>query len=63
MTEISQQEKNDQALRRGSSGSNSNSDEVQGESSKSRESKHMAESSSKDPSALFMVSNTQDSAL
>ncbi|KAM8745232.1 phospholipid-transporting ATPase ABCA1 isoform 2-T2 [Acanthopagrus schlegelii] len=42
----------------------SSNGEVQGESSKSSGSKHRAESSSKDPSALFIVdSNTQDSAL
>lgn len=51
-------------IRRGSSGSSSSSSgEVQGESSRFRESKHLVESSGKDPSALFMVSNTQDSTL
>lgn len=53
-----------QPSRRGSSGSNSSNAGVQGESSKSSGSKPRAESSSKDPSALFIVdSNTQDSAL
>lgn len=53
-----------QPSRRGSSGSNSSNAGVHGESSKSSGSKHTAESSSKNPTALFIVdSNTQDSAL
>uniref|UniRef100_A0A3Q3W3E5 P-type phospholipid transporter n=1 Tax=Mola mola TaxID=94237 RepID=A0A3Q3W3E5_MOLML len=62
MTRIAQPEKTDQMDQRGSCGSNSSNGEGQGESSNSRGSKHMAEVSSKDPSALFIVSsNTQDS--
>ncbi|XP_038571463.1 phospholipid-transporting ATPase ABCA1 isoform X1 [Micropterus salmoides] len=64
MTQIPQPEETHQASRRVSSGSNSSNGGVRGESSKSSGSKHRAESSSKSPSALFMVdSNTQDSAL
>ncbi|TMS20282.1 ATP-binding cassette sub-family A member 1 [Larimichthys crocea] len=50
MTRMPQPEETNQVSRRGSSGSNSSSGEVQGESSK-----HKAGSSSKHPSALFMV--------
>ncbi|KAL7396790.1 hypothetical protein ABVT39_011869 [Epinephelus coioides] len=65
MTRIPQrEEKAQRKSRRGSSGSDSSNGGVQGESSKSSGSKHKAESSSKSPSALFIVdSNTQDSAL
>ncbi|XP_070764458.1 phospholipid-transporting ATPase ABCA1 [Enoplosus armatus] len=64
MTRIRQPEETLQTSRRGSSGSNGSNTGAQGESSKSSGSKHRAESSSKNPSALFMVdSNTQDSAL
>ncbi|XP_056234951.1 phospholipid-transporting ATPase ABCA1 isoform X2 [Seriola aureovittata] len=53
-----------QMSRKGSSGSNSSNGGAQGESSKSSRSKHRGDSSSKNPSALFIVSsNTQDSAL
>uniref|UniRef100_A0A3Q3LEW5 P-type phospholipid transporter n=1 Tax=Mastacembelus armatus TaxID=205130 RepID=A0A3Q3LEW5_9TELE len=53
-----------QTSRRVCSSPNSGNGDVQGESSKSTESKHKAESSRKDPSALFIVSSsTQDSAL
>lgn len=54
-----------QAQKMGSSGSNSSSgSNIQGESSKSHGSKRKAENSSKDPSALFIVSNSsQDSSL
>uniref|UniRef100_UPI0037E9C7B4 phospholipid-transporting ATPase ABCA1 n=1 Tax=Semicossyphus pulcher TaxID=241346 RepID=UPI0037E9C7B4 len=53
-----------QTSRRGSAESNSSDGDVLGQSSKSRRSKHRAESSSKDPSALFIVDgNTQDSSL
>ncbi|KAG8003116.1 ATP-binding cassette sub-family A member 1 [Nibea albiflora] len=59
MTRMPQTEETNPVSRRSSSGSNSSSGEVQGESSK-----HKAGSSSKHPSALFMVgSNTQDSTL
>ena len=48
----------------GSSGSNSSSVGLNGESSKSHGSKRRAQSSSKDPSELFIVgSNSQDSSL
>ncbi|KAK2835350.1 hypothetical protein Q5P01_015834 [Channa striata] len=59
---LPQSEQTHQTSRRSSSGSNSSNGGVQGESSGS---KHRAEvSSSKDPSALFIVgSSTQDSAL
>ncbi len=64
MTRIPQPEEAHQTSQRGSSGSNGSSGGVQGESSKPSGSKHRAESSSKDPSALFIVDgNTQDSAL
>uniref|UniRef100_A0A4W6D9H3 P-type phospholipid transporter n=1 Tax=Lates calcarifer TaxID=8187 RepID=A0A4W6D9H3_LATCA len=68
MTRLPQSEEKDQETprtsRRGSSGSDSSSGGVQGESSKSSRSKHRGESSSKSPSALFIVgSNTQDSTL
>ncbi|KAI3368623.1 hypothetical protein L3Q82_025633 [Scortum barcoo] len=64
MSRIPQPEKTHQTSQKGRSGSNSSSGGAQGESSKSTGSKHRAESSNKDPSALFMVdSNTQDSAL
>ncbi|XP_070816442.1 phospholipid-transporting ATPase ABCA1 isoform X1 [Chaetodon trifascialis] len=64
MTRIPQPEETNQARRRGNSGSDSSNDGVQGESRKSSGSIHNAESSSKDPTALFMVnSNTQDSTL
>ncbi|GLD49893.1 ATP-binding cassette sub-family A member 1-like protein [Lates japonicus] len=68
MTRLPQPEEKDQETprtsRRGSSGSDSSSGGVQGESSKSSRSKHRGESSSKSPSALFIVgSNTQDSTL
>ncbi|XP_028442644.1 ATP-binding cassette sub-family A member 1 isoform X1 [Perca flavescens] len=60
MTRIPQREaKARRTSRRGSSGSDSSNDGVQGESSKHRE-----DSSSKNPSALFIVDgNTQDSTL
>ncbi|KAM6938002.1 phospholipid-transporting ATPase ABCA1 [Lycodopsis pacificus] len=62
MTRMPQREETVQ--RRGSSGSDSSNAGVQGESSKSSGSKHRAGSSSRNPSALFIVdSNTQDSAL
>lgn len=62
MTRIAQPEKMDQMDQRATCGSNSANAEGQGESSNSRGSKNMAEVSSKDPSALFIVSsNTQDS--
>lgn len=59
MSRIPQPEK---MSRRSSSGSNSSG--AQGETSKPSGSKHRGESSSKDPSALFVVgTNTQDSSL
>ncbi|XP_029285305.1 LOW QUALITY PROTEIN: ATP-binding cassette sub-family A member 1 [Cottoperca gobio] len=63
MTRIPQrEEKAERTSRRSSRGSDSSNGGVHGETSQS--SKHRAESSSKDPSALFIVdSNTQDSAL
>ncbi|XP_033477816.2 ATP-binding cassette, sub-family A (ABC1), member 7 isoform X1 [Epinephelus lanceolatus] len=65
MTRIPQrEEKAQRKSQRGSSGSDSSNGGVQGESSKPSGSKHKAESSSKSPSALFIVdSNTQDRAL
>ncbi|XP_053285794.1 phospholipid-transporting ATPase ABCA1 [Pleuronectes platessa] len=68
MTKLPQAVEKDQEMprtsRRGSSGSDSSNQGVQGHSSKSRKSKHRAQSSSKDPSALFIVgSNSQDSEL
>ncbi|KAK2908022.1 phospholipid-transporting ATPase ABCA1 isoform X2 [Channa argus] len=58
---LPQSEQTLQTSRRSSSGSNSSNGVVQGEFSGS---KHRAETSSKDPSALFIVgSSTQDSAL
>lgn len=64
MTKIPQAEKMDQGSQSDSSGSNSSNDEAHGGSSKTSESKHRSKSSSKDPTALFMVgSTTQDSAL
>ncbi|XP_033936450.1 phospholipid-transporting ATPase ABCA1 isoform X1 [Pseudochaenichthys georgianus] len=63
MTQIPQkEEKAQRTSRRASGGSDSSSSGAQGESSQS--SKRKAESSSQDPSALFMVDgNTQDSVL
>ncbi|XP_065811834.1 phospholipid-transporting ATPase ABCA1 isoform X1 [Labrus bergylta] len=53
-----------QTSRRGSIDSNSSNGDIVGESSKSSRSKHRAESSTKDPSALFIVDgNTQDSSM
>ncbi|XP_053179119.1 phospholipid-transporting ATPase ABCA1 [Scomber japonicus] len=50
--------------RKSSSGSNSSYSGAQGETSKPSGSKHTGESSSKDPSALFIIgTNTQDSSL
>lgn len=64
MTRLPQPVVTSQRSQRSSSSSNSSNIAVQGESSKSGGSKHKAESSSKDPSALFIVgSNTQESAL
>lgn len=64
MTKINQAEKMDQASQRDSSGSNSSNNEAHGGSSKTSGSKHRSENSSKDPTALFVVSSTtQDSAL
>ncbi|XP_034439364.1 phospholipid-transporting ATPase ABCA1 isoform X2 [Hippoglossus hippoglossus] len=68
MTKLPQAVEKDQEMprtsRRGSSGSDSSNNGVQGQSSKSRKSKHRVQSSSKDPSALFIVgSNSQDSEL
>uniref|UniRef100_A0A7N6FCH4 ABC transporter domain-containing protein n=1 Tax=Anabas testudineus TaxID=64144 RepID=A0A7N6FCH4_ANATE len=64
MTRLPQPDEKSQTSQRGSSGSTSSKSGVQGEPSKSTGSKHKAESSSKDPSALFIVdSSTQDSAL
>ncbi|XP_074490769.1 phospholipid-transporting ATPase ABCA1 isoform X1 [Sebastes fasciatus] len=58
------EEKAQRRSRRGSGRSDSSNGEAQGESSKPSGSKHRAESSSKSPSALFIVdNNTQDSAL
>lgn len=63
MTKIPDSEKVAQSKRRGSVESNSSDGEAQGESSKPRGSK-VAASSSKDPSALFIVnSNTQESTM
>uniref|UniRef100_A0A8C4IKT2 P-type phospholipid transporter n=1 Tax=Dicentrarchus labrax TaxID=13489 RepID=A0A8C4IKT2_DICLA len=64
MTRIPQADETNRASWKGSSGSNSSGGGGLGESSKSTRSKHKAQSSSKDPSALFMVDrNTQDSTL
>lgn len=64
MTKIPDSEKLGHSKRRGSVESNSSDGEAQGESSKSRGSKQGAGSSSKDPSALFIVSsNTQESTM
>ncbi|XP_041861136.1 phospholipid-transporting ATPase ABCA1 isoform X2 [Melanotaenia boesemani] len=62
MSRLPQAEGNSQEVC--SSGSNSSNGAVQGESSKSHKSKHKAESSSQDPSSLFVVgTNSQDSAV
>ncbi|XP_029002815.1 phospholipid-transporting ATPase ABCA1 isoform X2 [Betta splendens] len=64
MTRLPQPEVASLRSRKSSSGSSSSNAGFQGESSKSGGSKRKAESSSKDPSALFIVgSSTQDSAL
>lgn len=64
MTKIPDSEKVGQSKQRGSVESNGSNGEAQGESSKPRRSKQAAASSSKDPSALFIVnSNTQESTM
>lgn len=64
MTKIPDSEKVSKSKRRGSVESNSSDGEAQGEPRKPRGSKQAAASSSKDPSALFIVdSNTQESSM
>lgn len=64
MTKIPDSEKAGQSKRRGSVDSNSSGGEAPGEPSRPRRSKQAAASSSKDPSALFIVdSNTQESTM
>ncbi|XP_060933642.1 phospholipid-transporting ATPase ABCA1 [Limanda limanda] len=59
---VEKDEETPRTSRRGSSGSDSSNTGAKGQSSKSRKSKHRVQSSSKDPSALFIVgNNSQDS--